>query len=129
MICLTKEETAYLSFIHCLNHEIPGLCEHLHATGTDDERALVNALAAGFRHSAPLLCYFHSKNVRDKARKLGLSSALVERTCQDLYRQGSGLIWSSSRQEFDVRAASFYGGMGDFGEIREGCSTNVHGVL
>ena len=47
MICLTKEETTYLSFIHRLNREIPGLSEHLHATGTDDERALRNALAAG----------------------------------------------------------------------------------
>ena len=107
MICLTKEETTYLSFIHRLNREIPGLSEHLHATGTDDERALRNALAAGFRHAAPLLCYIHSeRNVRAKARKLGLSSVLVERICQDLYRHGSGLIWSSSRQEFDVRAAA-----------------------
>ena len=106
MICMTKEESTYLSFIHCLNREIPGLSQHLHATGTDDECALKNALAAGFQHAAPLLCYIHSeRNVKAKGRKLGLSSALVERICQDLYRQGSGLIWSSSREQFDARAA------------------------
>ena len=105
MICLTKEETTYLSFIHCLNREIPGFSEHLHATGTDGERALINALGAGFQRAAPLPCYIHSeRNVRAKGRKLGLSSALVERICQDLYRQGGGLIWSSSREAFDVRA-------------------------
>lgn len=46
MICLTKEETTNLSFIHCLTHEIPGLSEHLHATKTNGERALINALVA-----------------------------------------------------------------------------------
>ncbi|KAJ7380601.1 hypothetical protein OS493_009068 [Desmophyllum pertusum] len=106
MVCMTKEESTYLSFVHCLNREIPGLSEHLHATGTDDEHALRNALAAGFWHAAPLLCYIHSeRNVKAKGRKLGLSSALVQRICQDLYRQGSGLIWSSSRKQFDARAA------------------------
>ena len=105
MICLTKEETTYLSFIPCLNREIPGFSEHLHATGTDGERALINALGAGFQRAAPLLCYIHTeRKVRAKGRKLGLSSALVERICQDLYQQGSSLIWSSSREAFDVRA-------------------------
>ena len=105
MICLTKEETTYLSFIHCLTREIPGLSEHLHATGTDGERALINALGAGFQRAVPLLRYIHSeRNVRAKGRKFGMPSALVERICQDLYRQGSGLIWSSSREAFDTRA-------------------------
>lgn len=105
MICLTKEETTYLSFIHCLTREIPGLSEHLHATGTDGERALINALGAGFQRAVPLLCYIYSeRNVRAKGRKFGMPSALVERICQDLYRQGSGLIWSSSREAFDTRA-------------------------
>ena len=85
MICLTREETTDLSFIQCLIREIPGLSEHLHATGTDGERALINALAAGFQRAAPLLCYIHSeRNVRAKGIKLGLSSTLVERICQDL---------------------------------------------
>lgn len=70
----------------------------------DDEHALIN----GFRHATQLLYYIHSeRNVRAKARKLGLSSALTEHICQYLYRQGGGLIWSSSssRQKFDERAA------------------------
>ena len=105
MIGLTREETTDLSFIQCLIREIPGLSEHLHATGTDGERALINALAAGFQRAAPLLCYIHSeRNVRAKGIKLGLSSTLVERIFQDLLRQGRGLIWSSSTEALDARA-------------------------
>lgn len=87
MICLTKEETTYLSFIHCFTREIPGLSEHLHAAGTDGERALINTHGAGFQRAALLLCYIHSeRNVRARGRKLGMLSAPVERICQDLYR-------------------------------------------
>lgn len=97
MICMTKEESTYLSFIPCLNREIPGLSEFLRATGTDDERALTNALVADFRNAAPLLCYIHSRrNVKEKCRRLGLSSTLVSRICEDLFKAMSGLIWSSS---------------------------------
>ena len=107
MICMTKEQSTYLSFIHCLNREIPGLSEFLHATGTDDECALRNPFAAGFRHATPLLCYIHSqRNIKEKGRKLGLSSTLVSRICHDLYKARSGLIWSSSQQEFDKKAAA-----------------------
>ena len=60
MICMTKEESTYLSFIHCLNGEIRDLSEFLRATGIDDEHAFTNALAAGFRKATPLLCYIHS---------------------------------------------------------------------
>ena len=66
MICMTRDESTYLSFIHCLIREKPGLSEFIHATGTDDERALTNALAAGFRNAAPLLCYIHSqRNIKE----------------------------------------------------------------
>ena len=107
MICMTKEETTYLSFIHCLNREIPGLSEFLHATGTDDERALTNALAAGFRHATPLLCYIHcQRNIKEKCRKLGLSSALVSRICQDLFKARTGLVWSNCQDEFDKNATA-----------------------
>ena len=37
-------------------------------------------------------------------RKLGLPSPLVEHTCQDRYRQGSGLILPSAREAFGTRA-------------------------
>ena len=105
MICMTRDESTYLSFIHCLIREKPGLSEFIHATGTDDERALTNALAAGFRNAAPLLCYIHSqRNIKEKCRKLGLSSALVSRICQDLFKPRSGLIWSSSLEEFNNNA-------------------------
>lgn len=57
MICMTKEEYTYLSFIPCLNREISGLNEFLLATGTDDERALTNALAADFKNAASLLLH------------------------------------------------------------------------
>ena len=66
MICMTRDESTYLSFIHCLICEKPGLSEFIHATGTDDEHALRNALAAGFRNAAPLLCYIHSqRNIKE----------------------------------------------------------------
>lgn len=105
MICMTRDESTYLSFIHCLIREKPGLSEFLHATGTDDERALTNALAAGFRNAAPLLCYIHSqRNIKEKCRKLGLSSSLVSRICQDLFQPRRGLIWSSSLEEFDRKS-------------------------
>lgn len=55
MICLTKEETTYLSFIYCLHCELPGLCEFLSATRTDDERALTNALVLVLE--TQYLCY------------------------------------------------------------------------
>ncbi|PFX19781.1 hypothetical protein AWC38_SpisGene15815 [Stylophora pistillata] len=85
--------------------EAGGVCDVDRTPSCDGERALINALGAGFQRAAPLLCYLHrERNVRAKGRKLGLPSALVERICQDLYRQGSGLIWSSSRQAFDARA-------------------------
>lgn len=107
MICMTKEESTYLSFIQCLNREIPGLSEFLRATGTDDERALTNVLAAGFRNAAPLLCYIHSqRNIKEKCRHLGLSSALVSRICEDLFKAKTGLIWSSSLEEFNRNATA-----------------------
>ena len=60
MICMTKEESTYLSFIHCLNGEIRDLSEFLRATGIGDEHALRNALPASFRKATPLFCYIHS---------------------------------------------------------------------
>ena len=111
MICMTGDESTYLSFIHCLIRENPGLNEFLRATGTDDERALTNALAAGFRNATPLLCYIHSqRNIKEKCRKLGLSSALVSRICQDLFKAKSGLIWSSSLEEFKKNATALMEG-------------------
>lgn len=59
MICMTKEESTYLSFLHCLLREVPGLSQYLHAYGTDNEAALVNALAAAFPNGKGLLCYIH----------------------------------------------------------------------
>ena len=68
MICMTKEEGTCLSFAHCLLGEVPGLSKFLYATGTDDEIALRNALAASFQAAHPLLCYLHSeRNVKEKA--------------------------------------------------------------
>ena len=106
---MTKEEPTYLSFIHGLNREIPGLSEFLHTTRIDDERALTNALAARFRHATPLLCYIDcQRNIKEKCRKLGLSSALVSRICQELERFGRilktrwirmpQLLWVAMRQ-------------------------------
>ena len=93
MICMANEETTYLSFIHCLNHEIPGLSGFLHATGTDDKSALTNALAAGFRHATPLLCYIHcQRNIKEKCKKLGLSSALVSHICQDEFDKNATAV-------------------------------------
>ncbi|KAL9977375.1 hypothetical protein ACROYT_G014767 [Oculina patagonica] len=74
MICMTKEEATYLSFLHCLLREVPGLSQYLHATGTDNEVALRNATAAGFPNASALLCYLHSKrNVKAKLKELGVS--------------------------------------------------------
>ena len=101
---MTKEELTYLSFIHCLLRTVPGNGQFLHATGTDNETALRNAVSAGFYRSHPLLSYLHSKkNVKEKARQLGLSQSLTARILEDLYAKKSGLVWSSSKEEFDTR--------------------------
>ena len=106
MVCMTKEESTYLSFLHCLLRAVPGLGNFLHATGTDNESALRNAIAAGCPQSHPLLCYLHSKkNVKEKLRRLGLSQALSDRIIENIYAKGTGLLWSNSKKEFDARVA------------------------
>ena len=101
MICMTKDQSTYLSFVHRLLREVPGLSRYLHATGTDDETALRNALAAGFQGAHPLLCYIHSeRNVKEKARQLGLSQQVTNQIVKDVYAK-PGLIWSHSREEFE----------------------------
>mgnify|MGYP006973386211 FL=1 len=103
MICMTKEEGTYLSFAHRLLREVPGLSKFLYATGTGDETALRNALAASFQAAHPLLCYLHSeRNVKEKARQLGLSSQFTSRICKDVYSK-SGLIWLNSKEEFQIQ--------------------------
>ena len=42
------DDQTYLSFLHRLVREVPGFAQYLHVYGTDNEDALVNALAAGF---------------------------------------------------------------------------------
>ena len=70
---MTKDESTYVSFVHCLLREVPGLSEYLHATGTDDEAALKNALSAGFRKSYPLLCYIHcQRNIKEEGMTTGI---------------------------------------------------------
>ena len=81
---MTKEKGTYLSFARRLLREAPGLSKFLYATGTDDETALRNALAASFQAAHPLLSYLHSEcNVKEKARQLGLSSQFTSRICKD----------------------------------------------
>lgn len=63
MICMTKEEGTYLSFIHCLLREVPGLSQYLHATGTDSELALRNATAAGMQNAFALLRYLQASRL------------------------------------------------------------------
>ena len=104
MVCMTKDESTYLSLLHCLLRAVPGLGNFLHATGTDDESALRNAIAAGFPQSHPRLCYLHSKkNIKEKLRRLGLSQALSGRIIEDNYAKGTSLLWSNSKEEFDRR--------------------------
>ena len=104
MVCMTKDESTYLSFLHCLLRAVPGLGNFLHATGTDNESALRNAIAAGVPQSHPLLCYLHSKkNIKEKLRRLGLSQALSGRIIEDIYAKGTGLLWSNFKEEFDRR--------------------------
>ena len=81
MICMTKEETTYLSFIHCLNREIRVFLD------------LTNALAAGFRQATPLVCCIHcQRNIKEKCKKLGLSSALVSHICQDEFDKNATAV-------------------------------------
>ena len=104
MICLTKEQSTYLSFMHCLLRDAPGLSQYLHATGTDNEPGLRNACAAGMQNSSGLLCYLHSKrNIQAKLKELGISQSLTNRICQDIFAKGSGLLWENSKEEFDER--------------------------
>jgi len=64
---MTKDESTYLSFLHCLLRAVPGLRNFLHSTGTDNESALRNAIAEGFPQSHPLLCDLQSKkNIKEK---------------------------------------------------------------
>ncbi|PFX17303.1 hypothetical protein AWC38_SpisGene18370 [Stylophora pistillata] len=71
MVCVTKEEATYLSFVHCLLRAVPGLSQYLHATGTDGEPILRNATAAGMPNATGLLSYLHSKrNVESKLKEL-----------------------------------------------------------
>lgn len=104
MICMTKDEGTYLSFIHCLLREVPGLSQYLHAPGTDNELALRNATAAGMPNAHGLLCYLHSqRNVTAKLKELGISQSLTTRICRDIYEKGSGLLWSDSKEQIDER--------------------------
>ena len=99
MICMTKEEQTYLSFIHCLLHEVPGLGQYLHAYGSDHEAALVNALAAGFPNAKGLLCFIHlKKNIACKLQKLGLSAQARVEICRDIFGKPRGLMWEESTQ-------------------------------
>ena len=65
---------------------MPGLSQYLHAYGTDNEEALVNALAVALQNGKGLSCYIHiKKNVSMKFQKLGLSvEAREERQTQPL---------------------------------------------
>ena len=106
MVCMTKEESTYVSFLHCLLRAVPGLGNFLHATGTDNLSALSNAIAAGCPQSHPLLCYLHNKkNAKEKLRHLGLSQALSGSIIEDIYAKGTGLLWSNSKKEYDARVA------------------------
>ena len=103
MICLTKDYQTYLSFVHRLVREVPGISRYLHVYGTDSEDALVNSLAAGFHGASHLLCYIHcKKNVQKKVKQIGLSEGLSNRICNDLFG-GNGLIWSKSTSNFEER--------------------------
>ena len=104
MICIPKEEGTYLSFIHFLLTEVPGLSQYLHATGTDNELALRNATAAGMQNATFLLCYLHSQgNIKTKLKELGISQSLNSKIWCDIYAKGSGLLWSDSKEQFNER--------------------------
>ena len=79
-------------FVHRLVRDVPGFAQYLHVYGTDNEDALVNALAAGFRGSFHLLRYIHcKKNVQQEMKQTGLSEGLTRRFCSDLFGRG-GLV-------------------------------------
>ncbi|KXJ08996.1 hypothetical protein AC249_AIPGENE19531 [Exaiptasia diaphana] len=82
MVCMTKEEQTYLSFVHRLIREVPGLSKYLKAYGTDSEDGLINALSAGLHEAGHLLCYIHY-----------------------IFEWNHGLLWSNSSEEFDERAS------------------------
>lgn len=99
MICMTKEEHTYLSLMYCLLREVPGFAQYLHAYGTDNEAALVNALAAVFQNGKGLLCYIHiKKNISFKLQKLGLSVDTRNKICRDIFSKPNGLLWEESGQ-------------------------------
>lgn len=105
MICMTKEEQTYLSFVHRLIREVPGLSKHLKAYGTDSEDGLINALSAGFREASHLLCYIHcKKNIIEKLKKTGVSQSFSSRVCSDIFGS-NGLLWSESSEEFEEKAS------------------------
>lgn len=50
---MIKDESTYVSFLHCLLRAVPGLGNFLHSTGTGNESALRNAIAEGFPSVTP----------------------------------------------------------------------------
>lgn len=86
MICMTKEEHTYLSLMHCLLREVLGFSQYLHAYGTDNEVALVNAVVAAFHNGKGLLSYIHiKKSTSFKLQKLGRSFEAREEICRDIF--------------------------------------------
>ena len=86
MICMTKEEHTYLSFMHSLLREVPGFSHYLHDYGTDNEAALVNALTAAFQNAHGLLSYINiKKNISCKLLKLDLSNTTRVEILRDIF--------------------------------------------
>lgn len=67
MVCMTKDESTYLSFLYCLLRAVPGLGNSLHATGTDNESSLRNAITACFPESQLLPYYLHNEKMSKKS--------------------------------------------------------------
>ena len=98
-----KEEHTYLFLMHCLLREVPGYSQYFHAYGTDNEVALVNALAAAFHNGKGLFCYIHiKKNISFKLQKLGLSVETREEICRDIFSKPKGLLWDEPTKFLDT---------------------------
>ena len=72
--------------------------------GSDDEKALINAIKTNFPQSGFLLCTKHIKeNIRNYLQQSGCSQSIREQILHIFFNNKDGLVVSGSNEEFDPR--------------------------
>ena len=75
---------------------------YLQGYASDCKAALRNVLAREFPYAIAFVCAVHGKkNISEKCRELGLSTALSSKICADIFGSG-GLIYAKNREEYET---------------------------